>query len=249
MTACILWVEDEPSIAEIVDFALTSSASASPVSVNLSGRHLLQPGFITQLATLLAAYPNVLPLDLELEILETATLENMTAVATLIADCRALGVNFALDDFGTGYSSLAYLKHLPVDVLKIDQSFVSVTIHPPTPALPRKGGGSLAKQRVGTPPLHLWGGGWGEGSERLLVSDLLADAEALAIVKGVIGLSLAFRHGVIAEGVETVEQGRLLIDLGCDFAQGYAIARPMPPEQIPDWIAGWQPPVAWQETT
>ncbi|MDQ5908566.1 MAG: putative Diguanylate cyclase, partial [Pseudomonadota bacterium] len=175
-----------------------------PVSVNLSGRHLLQPGFITQLETLLAAYPNVPPPDLELEILETATLENMTAVAALITDCRTLGVHFALDDFGTGYSSLTYLKHLPVDALKIDQSFVR---------------------------------------------DMLTDSDALAIVQGIIGLSLAFRRGVIAEGVETVEQGRQLIDLGCDFAQGYGIARPMPPEQIPDWIIGWTPPSAWQKAT
>jgi diguanylate cyclase (GGDEF)-like protein/PAS domain S-box-containing protein len=171
-----------------------------PVSVNLSGRHLLQPDFIAQLRTLLAAYPTVPPHDLELEILETATLDNMTVVSALIADCQALGVSFALDDFGTGYSSLTYLKHLPVDLLKIDQSFVR---------------------------------------------DLLTDTEALAIVQGVIGLSLAFRRGVIAEGVETVEQGRRLLELGCDFAQGYGIARPMPPEQIPDWIAGWTAPVEW----
>jgi EAL domain-containing protein (putative c-di-GMP-specific phosphodiesterase class I) len=171
-----------------------------PVSVNLSGHHLLQPDFIAQLRTLLAAYPTVPPHHLELEILETATLEDMTEVSTLIAGCRALGVNFALDDFGTGYSSLTYLKRLPVDLLKIDQSFVR---------------------------------------------EMLTDAEALAIVKGVIGLSEAFRRGVIAEGVETVEHGRRLLGLGCDFAQGYGVAQPMPPEQMPDWIAGWTSPGAW----
>jgi len=52
-------------------------------------------------------------------------------------------------------------------------SEANVTVHPPTPALPRKGGGSRANQRVGAPPLHLWGGGWGEGSERLQANNNL----------------------------------------------------------------------------
>jgi EAL domain-containing protein (putative c-di-GMP-specific phosphodiesterase class I) len=77
------------------------------------------------------------------------------------------------------------------------------------------------------------------------VRELLMDAEALAIVKGVIGLSDAFHRQVIAEGVETVEHGCRLLELGCDLAQGYGIARPMPPEQIPDWISGWRSPRAW----
>ncbi|MDG4553299.1 MAG: EAL domain-containing protein [Candidatus Competibacter sp.] len=171
-----------------------------PVSVNLSGRDLQQADFAARLKNLLAEYPDVPPDWLELEILETAALEDLALVSTRIKDCRALGVRFALDDFGTGYSSLTYLRHLPVQLLKIDQSFVR---------------------------------------------DLLADSEARAIVEGVIGLSSAFRREVIAEGVETFEHGRLLLDLGCNLAQGYGIARPMPPERIPDWVAGWRPPEAW----
>ncbi len=73
------------------------------------------------------------------------------------------------------------------------------------------------------------------------------NAGALAIVKGVIGLAETFQLGVIAKGVETIEQGRRLINLGCDLAQGYGVARPMPPEQISDWIAGWTLPEEWAE--
>ncbi|MDZ7621417.1 MAG: EAL domain-containing protein [Candidatus Competibacteraceae bacterium] len=53
---------------------------------------------------------------------------------------------------------------------------------------------------------------------------------------------------MIAEGVETAAHGRRLLELGCDFAQGYGIARPMPSEQIPDWIAGWTASGAWAES-
>jgi len=64
--------------------------------------------------------------------------------------------------------------------------------------------------------------------DQSFIRDMLEDPEALAIVEGVIGLTTAFQRTVIAEGVETVEQGVMLMRLGCDLAQGYGIARPMP---------------------
>ena len=170
------------------------------VSVNVCGRHLQQLDFVARLRTVLARYPTIPEDGLELEILETAALDDIAAISRLIEACRQLGVRFALDDFGTGYSSLTYLQHLPVQVLKIDQSFVR---------------------------------------------NLLADADAHAIVEGVIGLSAAFRREVIAEGVETDAHGSRLMQLGCMLAQGYGIARPMPPELIPGWIADWTPPDVW----
>ena len=173
-----------------------------PVSVNVCGRHLQQPDFVARLQSVLAEHP-ALPADgFELEILETAALDDIAEVSRRIEDCRRLGVRFSLDDFGTGYSSLTYLKHLPVQSLKIDQSFVR---------------------------------------------NLLVDADAQAIVEGVIGLSVAFRREVIAEGVETDAHGCQLLRLGCNLAQGYGIARPMPAEEIPAWIAGWCPPAAWSD--
>jgi EAL domain-containing protein (putative c-di-GMP-specific phosphodiesterase class I) len=95
------------------------------VSVNVSARHLQEPDFALRLAELLARYPDAPATALELEVLETAAHADIEATSALLARCRALGVRFALDDFGTGYSTLTYLKQLPVDVLKIDRSFVN----------------------------------------------------------------------------------------------------------------------------
>jgi EAL domain-containing protein (putative c-di-GMP-specific phosphodiesterase class I) len=67
----------------------------------------------------------------------------------------------------------------------------------------------------------------------------------LAILEGVIGLAAAFGRQVIAEGVETISHGTALLQLGCEQAQGYGIARPMPPDQIPAWAASWKPDRAW----
>jgi diguanylate cyclase (GGDEF)-like protein/PAS domain S-box-containing protein len=170
------------------------------VSVNIAARHLEQPDFVAKLEALLARYPLVDPACLEMEILETATLDDIAQVSELIEACRALGVGFALDDFGTGYSSLTYLKRLPVKTLKIDRSFVR---------------------------------------------DMLEDMEDRAIVEGVIGLANAFRRVVIAEGVETLEHGKLLLQLGCDYAQGFGIARPMPADRVIDWIEGFEAHPVW----
>ncbi len=94
------------------------------VSVNISARHLQEPDFAQRLAELLARHAEPLARWLELEVLETAAHADIDATSALLARCRTLGVRFALDDFGTGYSTLTYLKRLPVDVLKIDRSFV-----------------------------------------------------------------------------------------------------------------------------
>ncbi|MFP5485965.1 MAG: EAL domain-containing protein [Gammaproteobacteria bacterium] len=83
--------------------------------------------------------------------------------------------------------------------------------------------------------------------DQSFVRDMQSDPDDLAIVKGVIGLADAFRREVIAEGVETIEHGSLLIPLGCHNAQGYGIARPMPAHQVPEWVACWRPDVRWQQ--
>ena len=81
--------------------------------------------------------------------------------------------------------------------------------------------------------------------DQSFVRDMLEDPDDLAILQGIIGLAAAFKRDVIAEGVETVEHGSLLLQLGCELAQGYGIARPMPPAQMPQWMAQWQPDAAW----
>lgn len=171
-----------------------------PVSVNISVQQLQQADFSSRLNTILAAYPAIDPSRLEIEVLESSALPDMAQVSQVIHNCGKLGVSFALDDFGTGYSSLAHLKRLPVDVLKIDQTFVR---------------------------------------------DMLDDPEDLTIVEGMLGLASAFRRKAIAEGVESVEQGVALLRLGCRIAQGFGIARPMPAEDLPAWLASWTPDPRW----
>ncbi|MES9990958.1 MAG: EAL domain-containing protein [Candidatus Thiodiazotropha sp.] len=102
-----------------------------PVSVNISAHHLQHPGFIEYLRELFTKYSEVTPDMLELEILETASIEDTNVIYHALTDCREMGIKISLDDFGTGYSSLAYFHRLPVDILKIDQNFVQDMLDDP----------------------------------------------------------------------------------------------------------------------
>jgi diguanylate cyclase (GGDEF)-like protein/PAS domain S-box-containing protein len=93
------------------------------VSVNVSARQLAQAGFVDEVRAALAA--TGLPADcLELELTESALIEDMARTAAMLDELRLLGVKLAVDDFGTGYSGLAYLRRFHIDVLKLDRSFV-----------------------------------------------------------------------------------------------------------------------------
>ena len=81
--------------------------------------------------------------------------------------------------------------------------------------------------------------------DRSFVRDMLDDPDDLAIVQGVLGLAKAFRREVVAEGVESSAQGEQLLLMGCEQAQGYGIARPMPAEELPLWLHDWRPDPAW----
>ena len=83
--------------------------------------------------------------------------------------------------------------------------------------------------------------------DQSFIRDILEDPEDLAILDGVLSLANAFGRQVIAEGVETLAHGDTLLRMGCDLAQGYGIARPMPAEQILLWITSWQPPAHWAQ--
>ena len=85
--------------------------------------------------------------------------------------------------------------------------------------------------------------------DQSFVRDMLDDPDDLAILEGVIGLASAFGRQVIAEGVETVEHGEMLLQLGCDLAQGYGVARPMPGPDMPNWVAAWKPFSSWTHTS
>jgi diguanylate cyclase (GGDEF)-like protein len=156
------------------------------LSVNLSPRQLAETNLVDTIAQLIVSEridPGELRLSFELT--ETFVAVNEERERSRLVQLHELGITLSVDDFGTGYSSLAYVKDLPVSVVKIDRSFV-------------------------------------EGIER--------DPRHQAIVRGVIELAQSIDLHVVAEGVETEAQYRILADLGCDFAQGFLLGRPQPAE-------------------
>jgi diguanylate cyclase (GGDEF)-like protein/PAS domain S-box-containing protein len=205
-------IEDHPLAIElgqwVIENALTqmelwqAEGFDLPVSVNVSATELQGPDFADRLRVRLAAHPQVKPSSLELEVVETSAMQDVVRTSQVLTACREAGVSIALDDFGTGYSSLTYLKRLPANVLKIDQSFVR---------------------------------------------DMLEEPENLTIIEGVLGLAAAFHRQVIAEGVETAEHGLMLLQMGCDLAQGYGIAASMPARDLRAWAAVWRPDPSWAD--
>jgi hypothetical protein len=85
--------------------------------------------------------------------------------------------------------------------------------------------------------------------DQSFVRGMLDDSEHASIVNSVLGLARSFDRRTLAEGVETEAHGQMLVELGCEMAQGYAIARPMPAEAVNDWLDQWVPPRSWQTTT
>ena len=82
--------------------------------------------------------------------------------------------------------------------------------------------------------------------DKSFVRDILHDRDDLALTTAVIGLARAFGRQVVAEGLDSIEQGELLMRLGCDVAQGHCIARPMPPEDVSAWVQGYVAPLQWR---
>ncbi len=81
--------------------------------------------------------------------------------------------------------------------------------------------------------------------DQSFVRDMLEDPDDREIVKGVISLASAFNRDVTAEGVESIEHGTQLLSMGCEYAQGYGIARPMPAKNMVNWVDNWRPATQW----
>ncbi len=94
------------------------------MAVNLSMRQLRHPGIVSNLAGALS-HSGLPPFNLVLEVTESLVMKDADDASARLQRLKALGVRVALDDFGTGYSSLSHLQRLPIDILKIDRSFVS----------------------------------------------------------------------------------------------------------------------------
>jgi diguanylate cyclase (GGDEF)-like protein/PAS domain S-box-containing protein len=157
------------------------------VSVNLAAEDLVNPGLVDEIRQVLET-TGLEPGFLALEVTETGLVRDTEAALGCLRAIRRLGVHLAVDDFGTGYSSLSYLNMFPVDVVKIDKSFVS---------------------------------------------GLGADANATALVRGILSLTRALGLAAVAEGIENDIQLEALRQLGCKFAQGFFWSPAVPPEEFP----------------
>jgi len=156
------------------------------VAVNLSAQHFWF-GDITREVHEAVKREGISPKFLELELTESMIMRDVKKSVQILNQLKAIGFKIAVDDFGTGYSSLAYLKRFPLDLLKIDRSFIE---------------------------------------------EFTSSEDAQVIVKTIIFLGHSLGLKVIAEGVETEEQLRMLEEFGCDQVQGYLFSPPIPAEEF-----------------
>jgi diguanylate cyclase (GGDEF)-like protein len=147
--------------------------------INLASKQLSDPHFVTLVQELLIQY-QVSATFIAFEITETSILEDIHLARGLLQKLKDMGIGIAIDDFGTGYSSLAQLKNLPVDLLKIDRSFVM---------------------------------------------DLEKDPDDRKIVEAIIAMAHKLNIRVLAEGIETRAQWKMLAAFQCDFGQGFYVSR------------------------
>jgi len=175
------------------------------VCVNLSAGQLRDTAMIADLKGVLAG-TGCEPGWLQFEITETSMVRDVEGASLVLAKLRALGVRIAIDDFGTGFSSLSHLRHLPVDVLKIDKAFVADI----DPEPQRKARGRIVRRAD--------------------------NAGGAAIVSAVIGLARGLGLDVVAEGVERKSQLHFLAREGCPACQGYLLCPPLPAGEFEQWL-------------
>lgn len=196
----ILVAESSGSIAEFDRWLLREALSTTKwldaagfpqirVALNCSPVNLIDPAFLDDFERGVLD-SGVNPARLEVEVTEAALAEGERAVVDSLVRLRSLGIGLTIDDFGIGHSSLARLRDLPVDTLKIDQSFVRDMDHP----------------------------------------------KGEFLVSGILGLAHGLGKAVIAEGVEHEAQRRALTDLGCEYLQGFLIARPLSWRALLDFL-------------
>lgn len=151
------------------------------VAVNVASAQLMEADFAARLIDTvqqagLPAYA------LEVEVTESGLMQDIPLAMRQLQSLAAAGLGIAIDDFGTGYSSLAYLKNLPVSVIKIDRTFIS---------------------------------------------EMHSNAQDQRLTSTVIDMARHFQFSTVAEGVEEIEQFKLLKMMGCDLIQGFLFAPPL----------------------
>ncbi len=160
------------------------------LSVNFSATDFSDPSFKSYINYVINS-TGIKPSELHLEITERLLMTNPSSARDTLDECRKEGMLVSIDDFGTGYSSLSYLHYFPIDILKIDRSFIN---------------------------------------------NMVDDEGAMELVRSIISLGHNMKMKIIAEGIETEEQAQMLKGIGCDQAQGFMYAKPMPPEDLTIFI-------------
>ncbi len=163
------------------------------VAVNVSPVQLRQPEFFDQVKRALQR-SGIVPSNLELELTESALLQDANSIRSTLTKLNELGVKLSLDDFGTGYSALGYLKRYNFDILKIDRSFIS---------------GMQSTETDAT------------------------------LVQAIIAMAHGLNMKIVGEGTETSSQCETLRDYGCDMAQGFFYSKPLPSEDLIDFVDQW----------
>ena len=156
------------------------------VNVNLSVVQLLQNDIVGMISDIIER-TGINPKNLTLEVTESLAINDMIRMKRILSNIKQLGVRIALDDFGTGYSSLNHVREIPLDVIKIDQSFIK---------------------------------------------DIATDQYAQSFVAMMSELASALGVKICVEGVETIDQYRVLEPMNISMIQGFYFGRPMPKEQF-----------------
>ena len=170
------------------------------VAVNVSSRQLTpQLPLIVRDALAETGMP---PGALVIEMTESVLIDRTEEAIEVLRQLKELGTRIAVDDFGTGYSSLSYLTKFPVDILKIDKSFVE-------------------QLSAKIDPLS--------GESRI---DSAGSTDNVELARTIVHLGRSLRLGTVAEGIENREQYNALVAMACDYGQGFLFSRPLPAEGI-----------------
>ncbi|WP_374238249.1 putative bifunctional diguanylate cyclase/phosphodiesterase [Actinoplanes sp. DH11] len=201
----------EQACAQAAEWARHFPDRPLPVSVNMTVSQVHEPSLPSDVARILAR-TGLDPALLVLELTESAVMDNDSAPLRALAD---RGIRIAIDDFGTGYSNLAYLRRLPVHILKLAGPFVD----------------GLAASSPASPPSS-------SSASPSVPSSFLSAASVVdeQIVDTIVRLAHAIGLAVTAEGVETRAQADRLRALGCDTGQGWLFARPQPAAAITELL-------------
>jgi len=160
------------------------------IAINVSSIQFRENGFFNKIKNIIQKV-GIPPSSVEIELTESYILEYSSENISILHQLRELGCYISIDDFGTGYSSMSYLKELPIDTVKIDQSFIA---------------------------------------------DLSTNKYDKTVSKAIIALAHSLDYRVIAEGIETVEQDKLLEKYQCDVGQGYLISKPLEESKLIEFI-------------